>query len=143
MHNDLFTNILIIIAIFFLLFIIFNTLSLTLKKKEGFDSTTDSSGNSSASNSTVNGIAGNATYYSSSIKNKVIQMQDSLLISKYRVDYENTIIAMDDLVDNLMLTKVLSINPNDAQKDLEELVQLNNSKIALNNVMKFIDTTSS
>ena len=51
--------------------------------------------------------------------------------------------ALDDLVDNLMLQKVLSIKTEDAQKDLEELVQLNNSKTALNNVMKFIDTASS
>lgn len=145
MQNDLFTNILILVAIIFLLFIIFNTLSLTNKKKEGFDASNNSlsSSSTSASNSTINGIAGNAQYYSSAIKDKVIKLQDILLLSKYRVDYENTIIALDDMVDNLMLLKVLSIKPEDAQKDLEELVQLNNSKVALNNVMKFIDTTSS
>jgi hypothetical protein len=152
MQNDLFTNILLLVAILFLIFIIFNTISLT-SKKEGFDSKTSSSASStksgatssdtSASHSTINGLAGNAQYYNSSLKDKVIKLQDTMLLSKYRADYENTIIALDDLVDNLMLQKVLSITPETTQKDLEELVQLNNSKTALNNVMKFIDSSSS
>lgn len=145
MQNDLFTNILLLVAILFLLFIIFNTISLT-SKKEGFDLkdyTTTTTTDTTASNSKMNGLGGNAQYYNSSIKDKVIKLQDSILLSKYRADYENTIIALDDLVDNLMLQKVLSITPETTQKDLEELVQLNNSKTALNSVMKFIDTTSS
>jgi len=140
MQNELFTNILILVAIFFLLFIIFNSFSLSTKK-EGFEASSSTA--DSSANSIINGIAGNANYYSSSIKEKVIKLQDIMLLSKYRVDYENTIMALDDLVDNLMLQKVLSIKSDDPQKDLEELVQLNNSKSALNNVMKFIDTTSS
>ena len=150
MQNDLFTNILLLLAILFLIFIIFNTVSLT-SKKEGFDSKSSSSTttkpttttDTSGSNSTVNGLAGNAPYYTSNLKDKVIKLQDSILLSKYRADYENTIIALDDLVDNLMLQKVLSFTEKTIQKDLEELVQLNNSKTALNSVMKFIDTTSS
>ena len=66
-----------------------------------------------------------------------------MLLSKYRTDYENIILSLDDLVDNLMLEKVLSITPDNTQKSLQELVTLNDSKTALNNVMKFIDGSSS
>jgi hypothetical protein len=139
MQNDLFTNILMLIAIFFLIFIIFSTMNLGYKKKEGFDV----SNNSISGNNNINGFAGNAQYYLSGIKDKVIQMQDTLLLSKYRSDYENIILGLDDLVDNLMLEKVLTITSDNTQKSLEDLVTLNNSKIALNNVMKFIDSSSS
>jgi hypothetical protein len=140
MQNDLFTNILMILAIFFLLFIIFSTMNFGYKKKEGFDA----SNNSSSSNtSNINGYAGNAQYYSSGIKDRVVQLQDTLLLSKYRSDYENIIMGLDDLVDNLMLEKVLSITNDNTQQSFEDLVTLNNSKSALNNVMKFIDSSSS
>ena len=66
-----------------------------------------------------------------------------MLLSKYRADYENVIMGLDDLVDNLMLEKALSITADNTQKSLQELVTLNDSKTALNNVMKFIDSTSS
>ena len=50
--------------------------------------------------------------------------------------------ALDDLVDNLMLQSALSINVNSPQQGLTELVTLHNSKNALNEVMKFIDGSS-
>ena len=143
MPNDLFTNVLMLAAVFFLIFIIFSTMNFG-NKKEGFDSSnnnTSKSGSSSSSN--INGFAGNAQYYSSGIKDKVIKLQDTMLLSKYRADYENVIMSLDDLVDNLMLEKALSITSDNTQKSLQELVTLNDSKTALNNVMKFIDSTSS
>lgn len=147
MQNDLFTNVLMLLAIIFLIFIIFSTMNFGYKKKEGFgvDASNNSTSNSSTSNksSNINGYAGNAQYYTSGIKDKVIKLQDTLLLSKYRSDYENIILGLDDLVDNLMLEKVLTINSDNTQKSLEDLVTLNNSKIALNNVMKFIDSSSS
>jgi hypothetical protein len=42
-----------------------------------------------------------------------------------------------------MLQKVLGITPDNSQKSFQELVTLNDSKTALNNVMKFIDSSSS
>ena len=112
-------------------------------KKEGFDSSNNGTKSSSSSSSNINGFAGNAQYYVSGIKDRVIQLQDTMLLSKYRADYENVIMGLDDLVDNLMLEKALSITADNTQKSLEELVTLNDSKTALNNVMKFIDSSSS
>ena len=142
MENDLFTNVLMLLAIFFLIYIIFSTMNFGYKK-EGFDSSNNSTKSSSSSSSNINGFAGNAQYYVSGIKDKVIKLQDTMLLSKYRADYENVIMGLDDLVDNLMLEKVLSITADNTQKSFQELVTLNDSKTALNNVMKFIDSSSS
>jgi hypothetical protein len=141
MNNDFLTTIIILAAICFLLFIIFSTMNV---KKEGFDknkpSDSKSSANSSPTTSTSNGNAGNAAAYTANIQSQVIKLQDTLLISKYRKDYENAVLALDDLVDNLMLEATLSMDSKNPQKSLMGLVGLNNAKTALNNVMKFIDT---
>jgi len=88
------------------------------------------------------GVAGNAATYASSLTAQSVQMQDAFLISKYRTDYENVIINMTDLVNNLMLQTVLSANVSQPQSIIETLTTLNTlngSQVALNNVMKFID----
>lgn len=88
--------------------------------------------------SSRNGIGGNSEEFASSIHDKVVQIQDSLLTSKYAGNYENVIIGMDELVDNLMLKTVLSIDPTSPHKQLESLNSLHNTKQSLNSVMKFI-----
>ena len=95
-----------------------------------------------ASASSASGVAGNAATYASSLKAQSVQMQDAFLISKYRTDYENVIINMTDLVNNLMLQTVLSANASQPQSIIDTLTTLNTlngSQVALNNVMKFID----
>jgi hypothetical protein len=98
---------------------------------------TDASGN--AVTPTGNGIAGNAASYGAQIKAATIKLQDTFLISKYRSDYETAILNLDDLVDNLMLKTVLSIDSNNPADDLKKLSEMNQAKMALNNVMKFVD----
>ena len=105
---------------------------------EDVSSTTTSTSTSTTSS---NGIAGNAAAYGAALKAQAVKAQDSFLISKYRTDYENVVINMDDLVNNLMLQTTLSINPSSPHESLGKLVMLNNAKEALNNVMKFIDKT--
>lgn len=100
-----------------------------------------STSTTSTSTSTSNGIAGNAAAYGANLKAQSIKAQDSFLISKYRTDYENVIVNMDDLVNSLMLQTTLSVDPSSPQDSLGKLVMLNNAKAALNNVMKFIDKT--
>ena len=90
---------------------------------------------------TSNGIAGNAAAFGANLKAQSIKAQDAFLISKYRTDYENVIINMDDLVNSVMLQTTLTIDPARPQEALGKLVMLNNAKAALNNVMKFIDKT--
>jgi hypothetical protein len=92
-----------------------------------------------------NGIAGNAANYAAAIKAQVIKLQDEILVSKYRKDYENVIINMDDYVSIMMLKLVLSMKSTDAnpKANIEILNSLNilkNSKDALNTTMKYLDT---
>lgn len=102
------------------------------------DSDTKSTKSSSTSSST-NGIAGNSTNYLAQIKSQTLKYGDTFNVTKYRTEYENIIMSMDDLVNNLMLQTVLSVNTENPQQSLIELGQLNTAKIGLNNVMKFID----
>jgi len=98
---------------------------------------TDASGN--AVTPTDNGVAGNAASYGAQIKAATIKLQDTFLISKYRSDYETVILNLDDLVDSLMLKTVLSIDTNNPGDSVKKLADMNQAKIALNTVMKFVD----
>jgi hypothetical protein len=64
-----------------------------------------------------------------------------MLISKYRSDYETAILNLDDLVNNLMLKTALSVDQDKPQQSLMTLSQLQQSKVALNGIMKFIDSS--
>jgi hypothetical protein len=82
----------------------------------------------------------NASSYAENIKSKVIQMQDELLISKYRKDYENIIINLDEYINYLMLKSVLNTNIDDNMvKDLIDLNTLKTAKSSLNETMKILD----
>ena len=98
---------------------------------------TDASGNTVSP--PLNGVAGNAASYGASLKAATIKQQDMLLISKYRSDYETVILNLDDLVNSLMLDVALKVDTSKPYEALSKLSELNQSKAALNNVMKFID----
>ena len=102
---------------------------------------TDASTSETIGSSSANGIAGNAAAYAANIKSQVIKLQDTMLISKYRSDYETAILNIDDLVNNLMLKTALKIDPDKPQQSLIALSQLQQSKVALNSIMKFIDSS--
>ena len=106
--------------------------------KEGLETETTTTTDTTTT-STSNGVGGGAAAYGANIKAQVIKLQDTTLISKYRADYENVVINMDDLVNNLMLQVTLNVNQAKPEASLAKLAQLNLAKGALNNVMKFID----
>ena len=135
MKQDIF-NLLLIIAICFVAYLIFR--HFTLNTKEGM---TDGSSDSSSTSSTNNGVAGGAAAYAANIKLNVIKIQDQLLISKYRTDYENVILNLDDLVSNLMLQTALTIDTTKPKESLFKIQELGQTKIALNSIMKFIDSS--
>jgi hypothetical protein len=132
-------NLCVFAGISFVAFLIFRNLNFDkMTFKEGM---TDDSGNETSSSSTENGIAGNAATYGANIKSQTIKLQDTLLISKYRSDYETAILNLDDLVNNLMLKTALAVDKDKPQQSLMVLSQLQQSKIALNTIMKFIDSS--
>jgi hypothetical protein len=133
MNQDFLYNLLIFIGICVLTYIVFRNVNF----KEGLEN--NDSKTTSTTTSTSSGVAGGAAAYAANIKEKVIKIQDTTLISKYRADYENVVINMDDLVNNLMLQVTLNIDQSKPEASLAKLAQLNLAKAALNNVMKFID----
>ena len=100
-------NLFIFIGICFLVYLVFRNINL----KEGMTTPEISS-------SVSNGVAGNAAAYSASVKSASIKLQDMLLVSKYRSDYETTILNLDDFLNNTMLQTALSVNIADPQKTI-------------------------
>jgi len=133
MNKDFLCNLTIFIGICILIYFIFSNMGV----KEGLETTTTSTTTTASSN----GVAGGAAAYGANIKAQVIKLQDTTLISKYRADYENVVINMDDLVNNLMLQVTLNVDQSKPETSLAKLAQLNQAKAALNSVMKFIDKT--
>lgn len=141
--NKQILNALFILAICFVAYLLFRNLNINLK--EGLTSKNSNTLSNSLSNSTStsnNGIAGGAQNYAANIKSMTIKNQDMLLISKYRTDYENAILNLDDLIGTMMAKTALSVDLSNPMASLENLVQLNNARGALNSVMKFVDTST-
>jgi hypothetical protein len=133
--NKQILNLLFIIAICFIGYLLFRSLDF----KEGM--TSDSPTSTSTSSTTTNGIAGSAQNYAANIKSMTIKNQDMLLISKYRNDYENAILNLDDLINTMMLQTALTVDNSKPMASIEKLNQLNSAKGALNSVMKFVDAS--
>ncbi len=76
--------------------------------------------------------------YIASVKTEVIRLQDTLLVSKYKSSYEEMVLELDDLVDNLMLQTATGINPSNPMEGITRLNALMESKQSLSSVMKFI-----
>jgi len=88
-----------------------------------------------------NGVAGNSQTYLIGIKDINMKMKDALNISntEYRKNYEDIILNMDELVNNVMLKTTLSIDKSKPEETIIKLSQLNQARAALNNVLKFVD----
>jgi hypothetical protein len=142
-YSQTFINLVILSFFAFSIYFIFN---FVITNKEGLENSSDDTSSSidnkktSNSTSSKNGIAGNITQYLTSLQTKVVQYDDQMLISKYRSDYEKTILKLDDLINSLMLETALSVDSNNAMPMLSKLNTLNGAKISLNNVMKYIDS---
>jgi hypothetical protein len=128
-------NLFLFLFVIFLLILLFRNLNLGVK--EGM--ATDSSGNLTQNIYVDNGIAGNSASYGASLKAATIKLQDNFLISKYKNDYETIILNLDDLINNLMLKSVLTFKQDNIDVSIKNLIELNQAKQALNNVMKFVD----
>ena len=119
-------------------YLIFRNLNMD-NYREGLTTATTAPATAPAS-SASSGIAGSAASYAAQIKAQAIKIEDQLLIPKYRSDYETVVLNLDELVNSLMLQAALSVNQTNPQKTLTELANLQQSKIALNSVMKYIDS---
>ena len=96
-------------------------------------------------NGSSNGIAGGANSYSSNIKAMAVALTDELIISKYRKDYEQTIINMDSYVSALLLHQIFSMDKNKDDINgfmdgIKKMNELKNAKDSLNAAMKTLDS---
>jgi hypothetical protein len=132
-----FYNLLIFVAICFVVYLVFRTFQYNPMLIEGM---TDASGNENTITSSENGLAGNAATYAASLKADTIRALDTLLISKYRGDYESAILNLDDTINVLMLQTALTFDKSNPQNSVEKLSKMQQAKVALNSVMKFVDT---
>lgn len=132
-----FYNLFLFMVIIFVVYLVFRSFSYNPMLIEGM---TDASGNSVSVSAPANGIAGNAASYAASLKAATIKSQDTFLISKYRADYESAILNLDDLLSNLMLKTALSVNQENPSEAVDKLAKMQQAKVALNSVMKFVDS---
>jgi len=126
-------NLFLFLGICFVAYLFFK--GMNFNYKEGM--TPDQSAGSSS-----NGVAGSAASYAASIKAESVKLHDTLLISKYRKDYESVILNVDDLIDSLMLKTALTIDTTNPLPSLTKLSEMNQAKTALNSVMKFVDASN-
>ena len=109
------------------------TASEVATKKPNASSTTSAT-------SVSNGAAGTAASYAAQIKSQAIKIEDQLLITKYRTDYENVILNLDELINDLILQTALNVNLTNPQESMVQLSQLQQAQGALNVAMKYIDS---
>jgi hypothetical protein len=138
-HNEFFKIIGIIIFCFFIIYLIIKMFKLQKNMVEGLIS-----GDTNTINTTdaISGEGGTSASYGATIKAQVIKLQDKLLISKYRKDYEQIIVNLDDYLGYLMIEQTLNMKMNDVKTNIENLNALNilkNAKDSLNTTMAFLD----
>jgi hypothetical protein len=141
-NEDLLKFIGMLVVVGILVFMAVKFLKLQVKVLEGATNMSDAGAASS-------GEAGNASAYNAKLKASVVKIQDTLLISKYRADYENILLNLDDYISLLMLKTSLNVNldsepeagkPNPNMALLSALKTLSDAKVSLNSVMKYIDS---
>jgi hypothetical protein len=150
MHQDEFFKIVgILIVCFFIIYMVVKMFHLQTSVIEGLTNGSDALTNGSDSTNTsttvtpASGEAGTATSYAASIKAQSVKLQDELLISKYRKDYEAAIINLDDYIGYLMIKQSLNMKPaGDIKSNLDAINALNilkSAKESLNATMTFLD----
>jgi hypothetical protein len=134
--------IVVIILISLLFYKVFNLQIFFMKSiKEGLVSSS-----LTTSPTVTDGYGINAKTMATNIKSLSTALSDKLIVSKYRTDYENIIINMEDYINLLMINNVLSFNASSFSSDDDIIKYLNNlgslklSRDALNDVMKYLDS---
>jgi hypothetical protein len=140
-QDEFFKIIGIVIVCFFIIYMVMKMFQLQTKVIEGL---TNADGTiSSSATPPSSGEAGTATSYAAAIKAQVVKLQDELLITKYRKDYESVIINLDDYIGYLMIKQSLNMKlDGDMKSNIESINNLNilkSAKESLNATMTFLD----
>lgn len=142
MDSDLFKMVGIIIVSFYIIYLVISIFKVQSDFLEGFTSAIDDKKATAGTTSSSSlGFAGSAQSYAEEVKANYVKLQDQLLVPKYRKDYENVIINMDDYLNAKIMEQVLSIKTgSDSEMDeFKSLATLYSAKSALNDAMKWVD----
>ena len=134
MNDEMFKLIGIAIVATFIIYMVIKMFQLQVRVVEGLTN------NDSVTVTT--GEAGTSSSYAAAVKAQVVKLQDELLISKYRKDYETAIINLDDYFSFMMLKQALNMK-TDGTANIEAVNALNSlkgAKDSLNATMKFLDS---
>lgn len=112
--------------------------------KEGMQSNSNTTTTTSSTTGSATGEAGSSASYVAALKAQVVQIQDELLISKYRGQYEDILISLDDYLSLMMLKQALNMNLSSNQLSANQasvanLSQLKQAKDTLNVAMAYLD----
>jgi hypothetical protein len=139
-QDEFFKIIGILIVSFLIIYFVVKMFKLQATVLEGL---TNGSDDTDSSLSSSNGEAGTAASYAATIKAQTVKLQDELLISKYRKDYENVIINLDDYLGYVMIKQVLNMKVSDNLQanmvSINNLNSLKSAKDSLNTTMTFLD----
>jgi hypothetical protein len=144
MEDDLFKMVGILFVSLFIIYIVVKLFHLQASVLEGLTNPDTNNNSTSVTSTSVSGEAGTSASYAAGIKAQVVKLQDELLISKYRKDYETAIINLDDYCGMLLLQNALNMNTTgDMKANMEKLNNMNTlrqAKDSLNVAMKFLDS---
>jgi hypothetical protein len=100
-------------------------------------------------NSMIEGLENNVSEsditesQNAAIQSKIVMLDDQLMINKYKRQYENMIINMDDYINLMMIQQILKIKFDSGVgttiEGLDYLNTLKSAKDSLNVAMKFLD----
>lgn len=142
MSQDLFSMIGCILVSFVIIYLVLKLFKVQTSIMEGLTNGT-ATPPTPTTTAAQNGEAANSETYAAAIKAETAKIQDELLISKYRSEYENTIINTSDLIETLMMKQVLNMDlsgtPAQLIQQLGELNTLQSSIVSLNATMKWLD----
>jgi hypothetical protein len=140
-QEEFFKIIGIVIVCFFIIYMVIKMFQLQTSVIEGLTTGNDALTSNGAPS--ISGEAGTSASYAASIKAQVVKLQDELLISKYRKDYETVIINLDDYVGYLMIKQTLNMKfKDDIKTNIDAINNLNilkEAKESLNATMTFLD----
>ena len=144
MHNNQYSDLIKIIGMIIFacvfMYLAMKALKAPLKVMEGLTNPTPTSATALDDNK-----ASGAQAYADEIKKIYSKLSDNLLIKDNRTAYENVVIQMDDLINAVMVQKMMSISKDSLSEDtlistLSSLNILSQGKVSLNSVMKYIDS---
>uniref|UniRef100_A0A6C0HCI6 Uncharacterized protein n=1 Tax=viral metagenome TaxID=1070528 RepID=A0A6C0HCI6_9ZZZZ len=139
MNEEFFKIVGIVIVVGYLIYLAVKSMTLQTSIIEGLTNS-DSSSNDALNQNKASG----AQNYANEINKIQSRITDGLLIKDNRNAYENVIIQMDDLINALMLQKIISISQSSLSEDtlldvIDKINKMNEGKKSLNSIMKFID----